>query len=387
MSCSGTDDGAFLSAEGLRYEQRVPLPIGNQDRYWPGFTVGNGTIVTADKLHASCSVYERGTRDCGISIVDNSNGAWARTAFFEEPGLRSIAVLATNGETVIVGRGFVDNSKAVFYERRGSAWIPTYELPSNPTDAIAIHRDTAVVAEVDRSGESVLGKLTFLDRRLGQWAKAQVLLSSDVVSHFGCFNSLDMDEDTVIVGDYVRQRAHVFERTDEQWQETAVLTSPNPDEEAHAEFGFSVAVSGNRVAVGASGEEPNGVYVFEKGPDGSWEVAARVQASNASQYHRPDKPVVRAFGSGIALHGDLLIVGARIEGSFAVGINNPIPVTHTDSRMGAAYLFERINGEWQERYYIKVPDSYELGQSVALDAERLWVADLRSVHVWVHAQP
>ena len=52
MSCSGTDDGVSLSAEGLRYEQRVPLPVGNQHRNWPGFTVGNGTIVTADILHS-----------------------------------------------------------------------------------------------------------------------------------------------------------------------------------------------------------------------------------------------------------------------------------------------------------------------------------------------
>lgn len=381
-----TDDGVSLSAEGLRYEQKVPLPPRNLNRSWPGFGVGNGSIAVVDVPHPGCS-YAGGTEDCGVSIIERSDTGWAQTGFFEDPELGAIEVLATNGDTVIVGRVLTLPSQAVFYDRVGSEWTATFELSTSRTNAIAIEGDTAVVAEVDRSGESVLGKVTFLERQSDGWGEAQVHHTSDKVSRFGRFDSIDLEEDTLVVGDHVDVRAHVFERIDGQWEETAVLTSPNPEQDPASFFGFAVATSGNRVAVGASGEEPPAVYVFERGADGSWALSARVLASNADEFHKPGQPVVNAFGESVALHGDLLLVGARGEGSFAVGINNPIPPTQADTTTGAAYLFEHLDGAWEERYYIKVPDSYQLGTRVALDDERLWVAGLDSVHVWVHGRP
>jgi len=392
MSCLALvscDDGVSLSAEGLRYEQQVPLPSRNLHRSWPGFAVGNDSIVVADVPHPQCSQYSGGTEDCGVSIIERSDAAWKQTDFFEDPALGAIESLATNGETVVVGHVFPFSSQAVFYDRVGSEWTATFELSTSRANAIAIERDTAVVAEVDRSGESVLGKLTFLERQGGGWGEAQVLHTSDTVFRFGGFDSIDLEDDTLVVGDFERDRAHVFERIDGQWEETAVLTSPNPEQDRGSffAFGFDVATSGNRVAVGAGGEEPPAVYVFERGPDSSWGLSARVLASNAHEHHKPGQPVVNAFGESVALHGDLLLVGARGEGSFAVGINNPIPPTQADTTTGAAYLFEHLDGAWEERYYIKVPDSYKLGTRVALDDERLWVAGLDSVHVWVHGQP
>jgi hypothetical protein len=388
-NCAGTDDGALLSAEGLRYEQQVPLPSRNVHRQWPGFAVGNGSIVVADVDHSLCNDDGNGTEDCGVSIIERSNAAWAQTGFFEDPDLGAIEMLATNGETVVLGHESIFSTEVVFHERVGSEWSPTLELTHGAgTNAIAIERDTAVVAENWWSGESVLGLVTVLERREGSWVEAQVLRSSDGVYRFGGADSIDLDEDTLIVGDFESERAHVFERIDGEWEETAVLTSPDREQNRYSSlFGFSVAASGNRVAVGAAFEQPPAVYVFERDRDGSWGLSARVLASNTSQHHKPDQPVVKGFGESVALHGGLLLVGARAESSYAVGINNPIPPTQADTNTGAAYLFEHVEGAWEERYYIKVADSYKLGTRVALDHERVWVAGLDSIHVWRHGEP
>lgn len=147
--------------------------------------------------------------------------------------------------------------------------------------------------------------------------------------------------------------AVVFMREGGTWQRTATL-EPN-DAAATQRFGSAVAVDGDRILVGASGdsfvgEDPGAAYLFERASNG-WKQVARLTGSSAGGGS--------AFGESVALSGDLALVGARFA---ALG----------GSDRGAAYLFERTDVGWVERVELTAPepaDRDQFGAAVAFAGE------------------
>ncbi|MBW2735539.1 MAG: cadherin-like beta sandwich domain-containing protein, partial [Deltaproteobacteria bacterium] len=155
------------------------------------------------------------------------------------------------------------------------------------------------------------------------------------------------------------------------------LKASNTDSEDN--FGISVSLSGDTLAVGAPGDASSAtgvhgdqanntlawsgaVYIFTR--EGStWSQQAYLKASNTGEHDN--------FGSGVSLQGDTLAVGARGEGGD--GTNQ------SDDSMpgsGAVYVFTRVGGVWSQQAYIKatVPGSYDaFGASVSLSGESLAV--------------
>ena len=100
-------------------------------------------------------------------------------------------------------------------------------------------------------------------------------------------------------------RAVVYERSGTQWQQRAVLMSPHWWTHLVDEFGYAVAISGDRIAVGAprfDGERGK-VYLFERDPStNTWHEAGDVV---------PTFPLPGVkFGFSVDLDGDRLVVGA-----------------------------------------------------------------------------
>ncbi len=84
------------------------------------------------------------------------------------------------------------------------------------------------------------------------------------------------------------------------------------DKEADDRFGSSVAISGDRALVGAPFEDTGGssagaAYFFEPDGSGAWSEVAKVQAS--------DKEADDQFGFSVAISGDRALVGAFGEGT------------------------------------------------------------------------
>ena len=152
-------------------------------------------------------------------------------------------------------------------------------------------------------------------------------------------------------------------------------------------FGRSIALSGNTLAVGVSYEDgrdntkrnSGAVYIFIRtGTD--WRQQAYIKASNADASDH--------FGFSVALSGDTLVVGAPFESSNSTGVNpsttsagdaNPqADNTATDS--GAVYVFTRTGSTWNQRAYIKASNTGandEFGSSVALSGNTLAVGTSR----------
>ena len=129
-------------------------------------------------------------------------------------------------------------------------------------------------------------------------------------------------------------------------------------------FGYSVAIEGDRVFVGApfesspatgvnspftgDGSSSSGaVYVFVRNGT-SWSQEAYIKASNSDPGDR--------FGSSLAAHGDTLIVGAWRERSNATGVDGD-QFNNGAAESGAAYVFTRGPGGWSQQAYLKASNT------------------------------
>jgi hypothetical protein len=148
---------------------------------------------------------------------------------------------------------------------------------------------------------------------------------------------------------------YVFERAGGTWTETAKIAPSLPTGQDF--FGDSIALEGNRLAVGASlddtlGTNAGAAYVF--GFDGnSWQALAKLTASAGAPGDN--------FGDSVALDEGFLAVGG-------VGADGP----PADS--GAVWVFRHDGERWQERARIRARSAERFdffGAAAALDAGRL----------------
>jgi hypothetical protein len=156
-------------------------------------------------------------------------------------------------------------------------------------------------------------------------------------------------------------------------------------------FGYSVAVSGDTVVVGAPQEDssslgvnstPNelaagssgAAYVFTQSA-GVWSQQAYLKPAAVG----PGGQAGDHFGFSVAVSGDTVVVGAPEEDSSSTGVNSVPLEGATDS--GAAYVFIRSGGLWSQQAYLKPPvlgssragTGYEFGWSVAISGDTVAV--------------
>jgi hypothetical protein len=158
--------------------------------------------------------------------------------------------------------------------------------------------------------------------------------------------------------------AYVFVRNGSTWSQEAYLKAGNADEGFG--FGFSVAISGGTIVVGAPGEPSDQVgptngsggssddsandagaaYVFVRSGT-SWVQQAYLKAGNT-------KPGDQ-FGRAVAIDGDTIVVGAANEQSNQVGPTNGTGGSADESLSGsgAAYVFSRAGAAWTQQAYLK----------------------------------
>ncbi|MCS6972373.1 MAG: FG-GAP repeat protein, partial [Leptospiraceae bacterium] len=122
------------------------------------------------------------------------------------------------------------------------------------------------------------------------------------------------------------------------------------------QFGWSVAISGSTIVVGARWEDSNqttitnvdsaasmdnsasnsgAVYVFKRDSSGNWSQDAYLKASNAEADDE--------FGYSVAISGSIIVVGARLEDSNQTTITNTDGMASPDNsagNSGAVYVFK-----------------------------------------------
>ena len=259
----------------------------------------------------------------------------------------------------------------------------------------------------------------YIFRRTGvTWAQEAYLKAPNAEKHDGFGESLAVSVDTVVVGAgsessnqttiingatasadnsaFFTGAVYIFRRTDGTWIQEAYLKAPNAD--MFDGFGNSVAVSGDTVAVGATGEDSNqttitngatasadnsawgagAVYVFRR-TGVTWAQEAYLKAPNAESWD--------SFGNSVAVSGDTVAVGSVNGGSNQTTITNDIylsPVIILNA--GAVYIFKRTGVTWTHESYLKSPNAASwssFGNSVAVSGDTVAVgSDNESSNVY-----
>ncbi|HIJ67501.1 MAG TPA: hypothetical protein HPP87_12840 [Planctomycetes bacterium] len=195
-------------------------------------------------------------------------------------------------------------------------------------------------------------KLLASDGRAGDLFGCSVSISGDL-----CLTGAKFDDDN---GDKSGS-AYIFRYEDPNWVEQAKLTPS--DGTAGDFFSSSVSLDGNLCLIGAHGDDDRGehtgsAYVFRYS-EPNWVQEAKLAASDGGAWD--------FFGRSVALSGDLCLVGAYMDSSFA-------------SEAGSAYLFRFADGFWQETASLSAADRVHhdhFGWSVSLDSGNVLVGAIR----------
>lgn len=248
------------------------------------------------------------------------------------------------------------------------------ELVSDDHFGISISLDgelLAVGAENSDTGSIIDHGAAYLFQRdqggSGNWGLVKKLLAADRApyDHFGM--SVSVNGDNIAVGAYGDDEGslidtgsvYVFSRDQGgigQWGQVKKITAY--DHAPYDQFGFSISISGDILAVGAdladlSGDQNAGsVYLYQRdnGGSGFWGLVKKITAS--------DHTGVSQFGYAISLSGEWLSVGAPMK------------------NYGAVYLYNKDQGgtgAWGEFTKIQGPSNVpDFGRSVSLSGD--WLA-------------
>lgn len=158
---------------------------------------------------------------------------------------------------------------------------------------------------------------------------------------------------------------YVFRRDPESgWAQEAYIKPTNPGSQDN--FGFSLALSGDTLVVGAPNEDSDATgingdqtdapapfadagaaYVFRRAASG-WQQEAYLKASNTGSGDR--------FGFSVDVSGDAVVIGAFEEDSAATGVNGS-QSSNAAVGAGAAYVFRRTGTTWSQEAYLKASNT------------------------------
>jgi len=171
---------------------------------------------------------------------------------------------------------------------------------------------------------------------------------------------------------------YVFVRDGGTWTQQAYLKASNA--EAGDGFGGALALHGDTLAVGATGEKSSATGVDADQDDNSTTLAGAVYVferdAGAWAQQAYIKPAVTdsldQFGSALALWENTLVVGTPGDDSFSAGF----PASDSIPGSGSASVFVRNDAAWTQQAYLKANDVKQdarFGSSVALVGSTLVV--------------
>lgn len=223
--------------------------------------------------------------------------------------------------------------------------------------AVAVDGDVAAIgAPFDDDVGADVGAVYLFGRGGAGWTQLSKLLPTGAASRFGA--SVALSDDTLVVGAHGdgAGTAFVFVRQGGTWPLQAQLHVPPGSHATY--FGYSVAIDGDRVAVGAPAlnlvSHPGEVHVFVR-QGSTWTLeASLVDPTTGGLWPRE-------FGSAVDVQGDVLAVG--------------VPQAHlTGNFSGAVAVYRRTGTSWvQEDLLVPQGAHYKsyFGTAVAIESERI----------------
>jgi len=379
----GWEQQAYLKASNPGGQDRFGSSLslsrnGNTLAVGARFETGNATGINGNQDDNSA------TRAGAVYVFERNGGGWQQQAYVKASNTdaddlfgESVSLSAT-GNTLVVGAS-----------RESST-------------ATGVNGDQSINRERDESGA------VYVFARSGEdWRQEAYLKASNSRGRlFGQAVSLSADGNSLVVGapgensaatgvngdqnlgtaDF-SGAAYVFVRSDETWQQQAYLKPSNTGIQDLFGSALSLSADGNTLAVGAfredgaavgidgdqsdnSAGDAGAVYIFVR-VDGVWRQQVYLKGNNTDELYE--------FGGSVSLSedGNTLVVGADGESSAGLGVDGT-QVRDFTIGTGAAYVFIRSSGGWQQRAIVKASnadsqDSFGSSVAVSTDANTLAV--------------
>jgi hypothetical protein len=350
-----------------------------------GFAVGisGGTIAIGASARNSTTgavyLYERNQGG-----ADNWGEIKILTAGDGEEGDAFGSSVGISGDTLVAGaQGFASNRPTgggppagpgaayIFERNQGGAnnWGQVRQLTAGDGAggdqfgaAVGISAGTVVAGAYDHNSST--GAAYIFTSECGQWTEAQNPTASDAAAGDEFGFSVAVSGDTVVVGanrkNLVTGAVYIYSRNQGgagNWGEVKKLTASDGAE--FNNFGFSVGIDADTIVVGAQDKNTfrGAVYLFGRNQGGvnNWGQIKILTASDAA--------VGNFFGVSVGISGDLVVVGSSGNNNFT----------------GAAYVFNRHQGgtdNWGEVRKVTASDGAEedqFGRSVAISGDTVTV--------------
>jgi hypothetical protein len=388
----------------------------SEDKFGRAVAISGNTMVIGARLNDSNAIGVNGEEDDNAFSVNNSGAAyvyvfndneWLLQAYIKPPkkipNLGFGWTVAISEDTIVIGSSggsspsppFVSDDETVYvYTRVLNMWSFQTTLSSSFNDvqnafgiSLAISGDTILVGSALASASGDFeGKVTVFKKNENVWNGEAILIASngEFLDFFGF--SVAVENDRAVIGAYNEDSnaigvngdegnnttnnsgaAYVFHRNGTEWTQEAFLKSSQSKSED--KFGWSVAISGETIVIGAKGSNFNNeeffegsAYVFIKEQD-EWVEEARLLSDETE--------IDDQFGYSVAISGDNIIISAYYEDSSSLGINGD-SLDNSSLRSGAAYLYNRVSGIWNQQYYLKASNTDandNFGHSVSISGD------------------
>lgn len=303
---------------------------------------------------------------------------WSLTAPDPGPQAAFGFAVALDGNTAVIGErnadldlggGLLKDAGAAYvYTYNGKTWLLQARLTAKDASAgdtfgvsVAISGSRILIGatgvdltDPGEKGEQLkdAGAAYVFTRSGSTWTQQVKLIASDPVEEDAFGSGVAIDGGTAVVAAETKDfmplldlgAAYVFYNSGgKNWKVQAKLLPPDPYLGDY--FGSSVAIYGNRIAVGAIQVPPIGesgpgkAYIFRRS-GGTWTPEAKLKAKGGESGD--------GFGSAIALYGSTVVVGAPFA--------DPDLGFGRVASAGAAYVFDRSGSTWKENTALTASD-------------------------------
>ena len=365
----------------------VPMAEGRESLIDAGDQYGSAVAIDGDRMvvGAPSGDLTKATLNSGVGVAyvfeRDGDGVWQLAA--------TLTIDGAQEELDELGT-------ALRWDSTANTWVmPAGALRrrgQNFGAAVAIEGDTIVVgAPIRTYGEPSTPLTVFTRTAVGAWQRSAAVAAPEGAQRFGY--AIDLSGDGMVVGApgtgssaKVGGSAHVYrhDAATGEWVEEARMAADDPTyvpqwEWRDDDFGLSVAIDGDLVAVGARDDRSlqerdrdGAVYLYRRSEtSGQWAKEAYLTDDPAADDNTYDD--TDAFGTSVALASGLLIVGAPGDDDYNSYESYP---TYPTDGTGAFYVFDQNadSGVWQERAYVRSTDwdpGDGFGSRLAFDGETL----------------
>ncbi|MEZ6088083.1 MAG: FG-GAP repeat protein [Pirellulaceae bacterium] len=209
----------------------------------------------------------------------------------------------------------INSGAAFVFERTSQdSWTQTQRLSPDDAaqflnfgSAVSVSGDHMIVGAINAEDAGSLTGAAYIFERdsSGDWQQVSRLTAPAPTAGAFFGGYVDVSGDTAIVGDN-NEAVYVYERqSDGSWTFHSTLQGDEAADVTY--FGRSLAIDNDQIVVGAEGDSEIGystgaVYVYDRDAEGNWNQSAKLFAGDPGE--------TDAFGATLGLSGNRIVVGA-----------------------------------------------------------------------------